>query len=63
MSLLMYAICYTHLIFIMLLHFFVPSKFEYRNKDAFFKLLLLLSGDISLNLEPSYMNQTSGNNE
>ena len=43
--------------------FFVPSKFEYRNKDSFFKLLLLLSGDISLNLEPSYMNQASGNNE
>ena len=37
--------------------------FEYRNKDSFFKLLLLLSGDISLNPDPSHINQTSDNNE
>ena len=43
--------------------FFALSKFKYRNKDSFLKLLLLLSGDISLNPGPSRMNQTSGNNE
>ena len=43
--------------------FFALSKFKYRNKDSFFKLLLLLSGDISLNPGPSHINQTSGNNE
>ena len=47
----------------MLLHFFVPSKFEYRNKDSFFKLLLLLSGDISLNPGHSHINETSNNNK
>ena len=43
--------------------FFALSKFKYRNKDSFFKLLLLLSGDISLNPGPSHVNQTSYNNE
>ena len=43
--------------------FFVLSKFKYRNKDSFFKLLLLLSGDVSLNPGPSHINQTSDNNE
>ena len=43
--------------------FFALSKFKYRNKDSFFKLLLLLSGDISLNPGPSHINQTSDNNE
>ena len=43
--------------------FFVLSKFKYRNKDSFFKLLLLLSDDISLNPGPSHINQTSDNNE
>ena len=42
--------------------FFALSKFKYRNKDSFFKLLLLLSGDISLNPDPSHINQTSDNN-
>ena len=62
MNLLMHAISYTHLIFIMLSHFCIP-KFKYRNKDSFFKLLLLLWGDISLNPGPFPMNQPSGNNE
>ena len=43
--------------------FFALSKFKYRNKDSFFKLLLLLSGDINQTLWPSHINQTSGNNE
>ena len=43
--------------------FFALSKFKYRNKDSFFKLLLLLSGDISLNPGPSHIKQTSDNNE
>ena len=43
--------------------FFALSKFKYRNKDSFFKLLLLLLGDISLNPGPSHVNQTSDNNE
>ena len=43
--------------------FFALSKFKYRNKDSFFKLLLLLSGDVSLNPGPSHINQTSDNNE
>ena len=43
--------------------FFTLSKFKYRNKDSFFKLLLLLLGDISLNPGPSHINQSSGNNE
>ena len=42
---------------------FALSKFKYRNEDSFFKLLMLLSGDISLNPGPSHMNQTSANNE
>ena len=33
--------------------FFALSEFKYRNKDSFFKLLLLLPGDISLNPRPS----------
>ena len=41
----------------------VLSKFKYRNKDSFFKLLLLLLDDISLNPGPSHMNQLLGNNE
>ena len=43
--------------------FFALSKFKYRNKDSFFKLLLLLSGDISLNPGLSHINQSSDNNE
>ena len=43
--------------------FFALSKFKYRNKYSFFKLLLLLSGDISFNPGPSHINQTSRNNE
>ena len=43
--------------------FFALSKFKYRNKDSLFKLLLLLSGDISLNADPSHINQTLDNNE
>ena len=43
--------------------FFALSKYKYRNKDSFFKLLLLLSGDISLNPGSSHINQTSDNNE
>ena len=42
--------------------FFALSKFKYRNKDFFFKLLLLLSGDISLNPGSSHINQPSCNN-
>ena len=42
---------------------FALSNFKYRNKDSFFKLLLLLSGDISLNPGPSHINQTSDNNK
>ena len=51
--------CHIHNVFVVL----ALSKFKYRNKDSFFKLLLLLSGDISLNPGPSHMNQTSGNNK
>ena len=43
--------------------FFVLSKFKNRNKDSFMKLLLLHSGDISLNPGPSHINQTSDNND
>ena len=43
--------------------FLVLSKFKHRNKHSFFKLLLLLPGDIRLNPGPSHMNQPSGNNE
>ena len=43
--------------------FFALSKFKYRNKDSFFKLILLLSCDISLNPGPSHINRTSDNNE
>ena len=43
--------------------FFALAKFKYINKDSFFKVLLLLLGDISLNPGPSLMNQSSGNNE
>ena len=39
------------------------AKFKYRNKDSFFILLLLLFGDISLNLGPSHINQASDNNK
>ena len=42
--------------------FFALSKFKYRNKDSS-KLLLLLSGDISLSPGSSHINQTSDNNE
>ena len=62
-NLLMHAICYTRLIFTMLSCSFLLSKFKYRNKDSFFKFLLLLSGDINQTLWPSHINQTSGNNE
>ena len=37
--------------------FFALSKFRYRNKDSFFKFLLLLLGDISLNPGSSHINQ------
>ena len=43
--------------------FFALSKFKYGKKDSFFKLLLLLSGDISLNPGPSHINQILDNNE
>ena len=43
--------------------FFALSTFKCRNKDSFFKLLLLLSGDVSLNPGPSHINGTSDNNE
>ena len=49
MNPLMHAVCYTHPIFIMFSYFF-------------FKLLLLLSGDISLKPCPAHINQTSDNN-
>ena len=52
-----------HVIFIMLSCFLCYQNLRNRNKDSFFNLLLLLSGDISLNPGPSHMNQTSGNNE
>ena len=39
------------------------TKFKYRNKDSFFKLLLFFSADIILNPGPSHINQTSDNNE
>ena len=58
----MHAICYKshiHNAFF----FFVLSKFKYRNKDYFFKLLLLISGGISLNPGHSHINQTLVNNE
>ena len=42
--------------------FFALSKFKYKNKDSFLKLLLI-SGVITLNPGPSHINQTSGNNE
>ena len=43
--------------------FFVLSKFQYKNKDSLLKLLLLLSGDISLKPGPSHINQASDYNE
>ena len=43
--------------------FFALSKSKYRNKYSFFKLLLFLSGDISLNPGSSHTKQTSSNNE
>ena len=39
------------------------TKFKYRNKDSFFKLLRFFSADIILNPGPSHINQTSDNNE
>ena len=61
MSLLMHAICYTHLIFIMLSHFL-----HYQNLSTEIKtpsLLLLLSCNISLNSGPPHMDHPSGSNE
>ena len=56
-----------HLLHISHIHnafvFFALSKFKYRNEDSFFKFLLLLPDDISLNSGPSHINQSSGNNE
>ena len=34
--------------------FYSVSKFKYRNLNSYFHLLILLSGDISLNPEPSH---------
>ena len=58
MNLLLHAVCYTYVIFIMLSCFLC-----YRNLSTEIKTLLLLSGDISLNPGPSHMNKTSGNND
>ena len=43
--------------------FFALSKSKYRNKDLFFKLLLLLSGDLILNSGLHDMDQPSNKNE
>ena len=43
--------------------FFALSKSKYRNKDLFFKLLLLLSGDLILNSGLHNMDQPSNKNE
>ena len=37
--------------------FFSISKLQYRNSNSYFNLLLLLSGDISLNPSPPHNNQ------
>ena len=46
-----------------MLMLFVLSKIKCRNKASVFKLLLLLLGDISLNLALSHMNQHLSNNK
>ena len=43
--------------------FFALSKFNYRNKNSFFQLLLLLSGDICSNPGPPDIDQPSNNND
>ena len=61
MSLLMHAICYTHLIFMNLSHFLHYQNLSTEIKTPF--LLLLLSCDISLNSGPPHMDHPSGSNE
>ena len=43
--------------------FFSISKRQYRNSNSYFNLLLLLSGDISLNPGPPYNNQLQPQSE
>ena len=43
--------------------FFSISKLQYRNSNSYFNLLLLLSGDISLNPGPPHNNQLQPQNE
>ena len=43
--------------------FFSISKLQYRNSNSYFSLLLLLSGDISLNPGPPHNNQLQPQNE
>ena len=43
--------------------FFALSKFKYKNKDSLLRLLLLLSGDISLKPCPFHIKQASDYNE
>ena len=45
------------------LAFFLISKLQYRNSNSCFNLLLLLSGDISLNPEPPHNNQLQPQSE
>ena len=43
--------------------FFLISKLQYKNSNSYFNLLLLLSGDISLNPGPPHNNQLPPQNE
>ena len=43
--------------------FFSISKLQYRNSNSYFSLLLLLSGDITLNPGPPHNNQLQPQNE
>ena len=43
--------------------FFSISKLQYKNSNSYFNLLLLLSGDISLNPGPPHNNQLQPQNE
>ena len=43
--------------------FFSISKLQYRNSNSYFNLLLLLSGDISLNPGPPHNNQLKPQSE
>ena len=44
------------------LTFFSISKLQYRNSNSYFNLILLLSGDLSLNPGPLYNNNNNNNN-